>query len=482
MQELTGLIKGLNKREIKLVRWLYTSSGKSEEKLRLQIFDYILKSKKAEEAEFRKKISYNGSNSAFSHLKRRLRNDILNVILLQESNKKFRAPMFTASFEVKKKMAFAELLYRRGQLDLGDCLIDEGIKLAKNFELIAEQYILTDFQRITQGITKGNKIIGKANNEIENIVEAISANSKVVNLFYDFTIRYLGKKSFSSEKLKEAQDSLVKMEFIYKNYPYARIGFWYHRAAISYYSQNHEYENAFLHGKLLLELTENNQALYTPVNLAGASKDLAEICISAKKFDFGVTYSNRALELFNPKLNNYLLTLENLFQSEFYLGNMENCKYIYNKAKVHPRYSKNKSTIAKWNYFNSCILFKEKKYRECLKSLNQFKQEYLSDKGEMQFGYRLLILINYIELEKFDVFEFELDSFRKSIYYYKDYYKERISYIIKTLNDLQKCDFDFSKFSKFEIENRIKNKWQPLGYEMVEFFEWLNKKFVHNEN
>lgn len=482
MQELTGLIAGLNKREIKLVRWLYTSSGNSEEKLRLQIFDYILKNKKAEEQEIKIKISYRGSRSAFSHLKRRIRNDILNVILLQESNKKFRAPMFTASFEVKKKMAFAELLYRRGLLDLGDNLIDEGVKMAKNFELIAEQYILTDFQRITQGITKGNKIIGKANNEIEEIVEAISANSKVVNLFYDFTIRYLGKKSFSQEKLKEAQQSLIQMENIYKKHPFARIGFWYHRAAISYHSQNQEYEQAFLHGKLLLDLTENNQALYTPVNLAGASKDLAEICISAKKFDLGARYSNRAMELFNPKLNNYLLTLENLFQSEFYLGNLENCKNAYIKAKNHPRFNKSKSTKAKWNYFNSCILFKENKFKECLDSLNNFKQEYLSDKGEMQFGYRLLILINYIELKKYDIFEFELDSFRKSIYYYKDYYKERISSIIKILNELQKNDFDFSNFSKFKAENKITEKWQPLGYEMIEFFEWLNKKTITDEN
>ena len=486
MDDLIGLVKSLNKREKDLVRLIYSRNTNGEEKIRLNLFNIVVQNDIKEKDDIIRFLNFKGSKSAFSHLKTRLRNDILNIILFQESNKKFRSALFAASFETKKKMAFAEILYRRGLIDIGDGIIKETILIANKYELYAEKYILLDFQRITQGITKGSLVIDKFKKEVEETIKIIEATSEVVSLFYNFTVRYLGKKNLNQEKLDEAQKILNKMRNYYSKYPNPKIGFWYNRAALNYYSSNFDYENAIEHGKILVELTEKNPSLYTPVNLAGASKDLAEICISGKQFEIAMNYCNKALKLFNPQLNNYLLTLENYFQACFLKKDLLKAEQAINMANNHPRFHSKKNTIAKWDYFKACLHFIKKEYRISLELLNRNHTIFINDKGEFQLGYRLMILMIYIETNRYEELDYEIDSFRKIVSNLKYFKKDRIKIIIKLLNSLKNKEFDFYKVYKinqklFEIILVDKKYfWQPLGYEIINFFEWFSNK--KNEN
>jgi tetratricopeptide (TPR) repeat protein len=486
MDDLKGLIKSLNKREVDLVRLIYGRNVNNEERLRLELFDLIRSNIKQPGSDIIRLFGYKGSKSAFSHLKTRLRNDILNIILFQESNKKFRSPMFSASFETKKKMAFAELLYRRGLVEIGDDIIQEGVLMSEKYEFYAERYILLDFQRVTHGITKGGSVIDWFNKEIGNSIKVIEANSKVVSLFYSFTIRYLGKKNLSKEKLEEAYLILLEMKSIYTSHPNPRIGFWFHRAALSYYSYILEYSSAISHGKILVELTESNPSLYSPVNLAGASKDLAEICISGRQFELAVSYSLKALNLFNPQLNNFLLTLENYFQACFLFGDFTKANDVIQRARIHPRFQINKVNIAKWDYFHACLCFRNGEFKMALELLNRNHSIFIHDKGEFQLGYRLMILMVYVEQFRFDELEFELDSFRKSVSKLKGFKKDRIKLIIKILNKFVGYGFNFELvinknrviFDSVLIDQNL--LWQPLGFELINFFDWIYLKIDEN--
>jgi hypothetical protein len=482
MKELLLLVKSLNKREIALIRGVYSSRLNSEEKWRLKLFEYLIQSKKVDENGLKADLGYKGSKSAFSHLKTRFRNDVLNVIMLQESNKKFRSPMNSASFEVKKKMAFSELLYRRGLTDLGDQVIKEGVEISKKYEFFVENYVLIETQRISQGVTKGQKVIDKFNLEVVEVVKVVEANSKAIGLFNDFTARYINKKGLDENKLNTGRIILEDLKKIYTKFPYARIGFWYFRAALSFYNQLQDFDNAYIYGESLVRITENSPALYSQVNFAGANKDLAEVCLSGKRFELALKYSIAALGQFNPKLNNYLLTLENYFQASFYLGNYELSNLIIFEAIEHPRFFVKKETKAKWDYYKSCLLFKLKDFSSSLKLLNFNSNIYLLDKGELQLGYRLMLILLYIETGKYELLDFELDSFRKSLFNLKGYNIERVKIILKILKRLEKENFEFNNFDLYinlinEFDCDKFTRWQTLGFEIVNFPEWFYSKF-----
>ena len=475
MDDLIGLVKSLNKREKDLVRLIYSRNVNKEEKLKLKLFNLLAAKKVMKIDEIIISLEYKGSSSAFSHLKRRLKKDILNIILFQETGKKFRAKIFSESIEIKKTMVFAELLYRRGLSDLADNIINEGIKVSNKFEFLAERYILTDLQRMRQGITKGPKVITSFNEKINFYIDTIQSNSNSVGLFYDFTVRNINKSNTDIVLLDQEKNYLKKLKDNYSNFPIAKNGYWYHRAAIFYYNSIINYEEALVHGKLLLKLIIESPSLYSPVVYAGTLKEIAEISISGGQYKEAKEYLNDALNIFNPELNNYLLTLESYFIATFHLNEIETARTTLAKAERHPNFKSRKLIKARWEYFEACILFKENKFKESYSKLSKISSVLVSDKGELQIGYRLLLVYLLYHNSKFDLFEYEIQSLEKSIKKIKGIKLSRIKIIISHLKKLIKMNFiiDKNNFNLklliHELEKDKNNKWSPLGVEIINF-------------
>jgi tetratricopeptide (TPR) repeat protein len=475
MDDLKGLIRSLNKREVELVRLIYSKNLNSEEKQRLKLFNALVRNLKSSDKEILELLNYGGTGSAFSHLKKRLRNDILNVILLQETRKKFRAKLFSESIEVKKSMLFAELLYRRGVNDLADKIIDEAVKVSEKFEFLAEGYILIENQRVRQGITKGPKVISKFNQKVDYYIESLQALSSSISMFYDFTVRNFNKSNIDIEILEEEFGFLKRLEKNYLEFPYAKNGYWFHRASIFYFNHLLNYDKSIEHGKKLLKLIQESPAVYSPVVYAGTLKEIGEISISGKKFNEAIGFLSEALTLFNPELNNYLLTLESIFITYFHLGDLLEAEMIIERAKKHPNFKSRKIVQARWTYFEACLIYKKGDYSSSFEKLGEFSTVLIADKGELQIGYRLLYLYLIFKLGKLDLFEFELLSFNRIIRKLKGVKIERTIVILKLLKILVRSDFIINKglsnvkqaLSKLEDDDNC--KWSPIGFELVSF-------------
>jgi hypothetical protein len=482
MYLLNNLIGSLNRKEISLVRLILKQRSNSENALRLKLFELVLKGGKLNDSETQINIYGKKNVSAFAHLKKRLQNDVLNALLFQETSKKFRSRMFTVSVEVKKMMAFAEILYRRGLTEEGDSIIDEALKLCKEFELIGESYILMDFQRITQGITKGEKGIDISNEKISSQVDFIKSNAESVNIYYNFIARNSNKSIKDFKQIEKESHLIEKLETNYRNFAYSKNGFWFYRASLFYYTKLNDFNNALKSGNLLLELIENSPALYSPVTIAGTLKELSEIAISGKEYIIGGGYVDRALALFKPTLNNYLLTLENDFLINFYLLKFPQALEVIQKAKSHPRFKARKITFTRWNYFEACLEFAQGNFKRSNELIQADAKSLLADKGELQLGYRLLYILLLVETEKEELAFYELDSFRKSFKQIKEYKLDRIKIIQKVLTSLERDFWNFKTIIKKEgaklqmLENDPSCSWQPFGFELINFEAWLKQK------
>lgn len=471
MEDLFRLVKALNKREIALIRAIYNVKSNGEEKLRSQLFETLLDGKLKESRQIIAYLNYTGSISSFSHLKRRLRTDILNIILLQETHKKVRAKLFAQSIEVKKSLLFAELLYRRGLTEIGDHIIDEGIKVSENYEFIPESYLLTDLQRMRHGITKGPKVIRGFNEKINSYLDFINSNSYAVNLFYEFTVRNFQKSNLDFEEIEKNENYLIKLQNNYEKYPYSRNGYWYHRAGIFYYNHIMDFQKSSEHGNKLLKLIEESPALYNPVVYAGTLKEIGEITLTGGNFTKAVEFFSKSLTLFNPSLNNYLLTLEALTIAYVRSNKLDEAKKIINQAKIHPNYINNKQIKARWSYFEASLAFLEGNYHNSDLSLKLYSNILLNDKGELQFYYRILYLYISYKLERFELIEYEIQSFNRAIKKVKNFKIKRFIWILKIFSKIIKNNFEIDK--NIELYTKRKNdkdhKLNYIGIELVTF-------------
>src|SRR5690606_21694098 len=93
MKNLTHIISSLKSGEIKMVRkyYKYMVEVRDADK-RQKLFELAKRNPSIDDVEACKILYNKGLHSGFSQLKKRLKQDILNILLLQDSSRRFNTP------------------------------------------------------------------------------------------------------------------------------------------------------------------------------------------------------------------------------------------------------------------------------------------------------------------------------------------------------------------------------------------------------
>lgn len=482
MKNLHQLINSLNKYEYDLLLYFYLQKKSKLNETKSRIISYFKSNTNYNEIEIIRYLSKQSINIK-STLINIIINDVLNIILLQDSNKKFRSKSFVDSYEVKKGLVFSELLYRRGLINLGDIIIKNSLKIAVENEMYGEILVLLDLQRITHGILKGPKVIDGYRAKVENYKNLFVDALDTVSISYDISIKGFGDVSTNNHRKSEIESFLTILKRKYSKTKSDKIGYWYFRTAVTYYLHIFEFKKALSTSKSLLNLIEKSNYLNTPVNIAGANAELAKVFILNMEFNFAIPFINISLSLFNPKLNNYLTALGSLFLANFHSDQMKECWRIIDQAVAHPKYTEKKENATVWNYYKVCILFKEGKFSEALKIYNQIAGNLSSSKDELYIYSKLLFLYIQFETNKSVLWSYEIASFRKIIPTIKNVTLDRFKIIFQLLHHLDKNEFDFPYVEAVEsdrIQKLQENnfQWKPLGFELIQFEKWFKEKIL----
>lgn len=484
MDALTQIIHKLKNGEVRLVRNYYGAKTNGEERRRLQLFN-LVKDKHVQSDEVAAKHIYGKKpDSAFSHLKNRLKNDLINLLLLQDSSKRYRSDIARAEFDCRRLMVAGDVLIGRGVDKMGIETLKKADKLAEKYELFSERVMVSNILRSYLGIQTGIDAYQHYNVIVQ---QAMTAQQKYMNAqdyYYRVVVPSLYHKNNQKKLEGIVHEALDVLRKDFEETRSAKIGYYYYIIAIYYYDLVRNYRKALDYSNKQLELITNSPAVNDRPRLASAHLQTASLNLLIESFDLAINNAESAVSLFKPGMNNHLLAIEILFFANYHAGNYKAATELIDTAFAHPRFNSNKVNPGKWTFFKANLLFMQQQYDECLGLLSaEDIDEIMKDRAGWQMGERLLEILCLFEQDDIDQVDYRIQNLRKLIARQKEKNIARIKLIQLLMESHLRNNLD-AEITQAKEEDRLAllekgegdYHWDPMGYELVRFDRWLRKK------
>lgn len=482
MESLQSLIKVLRPSEKRLLLHYYSRVTNSEEKLRLKLFTLIESGEVSTDDEARTKLNSQGGISAYSHLKARLKNDILNVLLMQDTDKRFAQQNRAAELDCRKKVAQSHLLLLRGAKIEGMNVLNKAIHTADRYELFAERLQINHLLREHFiGAVSASEMI-RLNREIASDMERYQAL-----LFVEEQSFLLSSPEFSKSLRVEADEKknvelIDELGKLYKKHKLARIGFWYYMAASEYYAARKNYTEVVSIGLKFLKLVEKSHAVRSKNNIAGVNQTLGSAYLEIHQFSKATSHFKTSEKLFPAAGFNRLQTLQLLVQSEAADASYQSALTHVEIAMNHPRIKAREHLIPRWLFIKASLEFLGQDIDLSFKTIN--KDGYLlKQQDEWNVQYRLLEMMQLVEIKDEEWLDFKLDATRKFLTRHKDLDNPRVRIAVDVLGILVRKGLNFSEIPakhqailQLSLTNADGYEWNPSGPEIVRFDKWALSK------
>jgi tetratricopeptide (TPR) repeat protein len=494
MKNLAKLIRSLKPGEVKLVRHFYQMRRGYEVKKKEKLLVLVLAKGDCTDEEA-KKYMYSAKGgpvlskkigSAFSNLKQRLRTDILNILLLQEGETRYRSPYARAVFDCRRMLLQGEVLLSRGVYNEAINLLDLAIGLAVKYELYAEQVQILDVYRTHKVMREDGKDFLQISDRITDSIQLLLKTTKAKHHHYEMTVPGLFRTDRCPELLSKGRTDLEDMGNDFSVTGSKRIGFYYHVSAIHYNSRMHNYEAALFHAKELLRLVSASDVFNADSYTAGANMEIANALLKLSRYDEAIEHAKVALRNFKPGMLNELMALEKLYFCYIRKQELEKAKEILQKAFANASINYNEFTSAKWWFFKAGLEFLKGDPERALRSLKECNV-LMKDKTGWLLGYCTLEMMCRVENGNHDWFEYRSESLKKILMRHVDNKDDnrdkRIRLIFQVMKSLKYNDYDLKQSAEKEAHNlgllaegKGQYYWDPTGYELVRFDEWIKNK------
>lgn len=486
MDSLRSLIKVLRPSEKKLLRHYYSRITNSEDKLRLKLFNLIERGKVSDKESALANLKHPGGAS-FSHLKSRLKNDILNILLLQETNKRFAQLNRAAELECRKKVAQSHVLLLRGAQMEGLKILKKALALAERFELFGEKLQMNHLLREYSAGSAPASELERLNTEIKKDLKRYEVLLYVEEQSVLLASPEMGKRLRAKSNEKKYIQLIDDLGKLYKKHKVARIGFWYFMAATEYHTTRRNYEKVLELGLNFLKLVEKSPAVRSKNNRAGVNQMVGFAQIELRNFEQSISHLSVAEKLFPAAGFNRLQCLQFLAISELASGRYIDSLQTAEKAFSHPRIEAREQLLPRWLFIKACVEFLRGDANTSFKTLN--RDGYLvKQQDEWNIQYRLLEMLQLIEMGDEEWLDFKLDATRKFLTRHKKLDTPRVRAAIDLIGNLLRKEFDFGEISennhqllKLCLDESDGYEWSPTGAEIVRFDTWIRNKIPNQE-
>lgn len=482
MDKLSKLVKALNTRERKAVKKFFRVQGMSDDNLKARLFDLLLRKEVPDDKEAARILYKAEPDAAFSMLKKRLRKDILKVMVWEEDAKSFTSDYQAAKYKARLLILEAELLIHKGLSQFAEELLQKALHITQKFELNAESITVNDLLQAHIGLKKGLDSYNYfASNNFENfelirdkfLAQDYFRKLTMPNLFFtNKELNFLGKSKEATESLKALSEKSTSAE----------IRYWYLRSTIYYNHLINDYEQARIHAEEFLELIRENPVINANDNLGGACMQLSIINLYLGQYGEAINYANQSGGYFIAQSMNQVQSFDCLFGGYFYSGRYEEAAETIDTVLHFKVMQKNTFLQSRWAYYKANLLFRKGEFEDALGILQQ-ESALLADKSGWRLGYKILEMMCIIEIGYFDWLDYRIETFRKLL---SDVKKENISrpkLIHQLLKSYIKTSYDFDASTRMVHEHlellqegADEFRWDPKGYEMIRFDTWWASK------
>lgn len=488
MQELVKIIKCLKRSEVHFIKEIYKirKFAKSSNSKRLKLFKAILSDKIKNNKDAAYLLFNKPPDSALFHLKKRLKDDILNFIILLPNKNLFEVSVEIAEHDCRKKLIQSNFLISRGVYEEAIYLLKEVIKLSDKFELPHLKNVANDIIKSTLVFENGtldyfNYEI-KTGDDLGLIKEIVEANS-----FNSIATNTSNLENENSEVvLEKFQRELISLKLIFDKTNYSRIGFRYLLLAIYLFSIKKNYVKVYEYANQLRALIYERPAIRSSLNKAMINLEMAKILIHLTDFKSAIVHASKAQYYILPGTAGELYILEKLFYAYFYNKQFQDADDTLTKVFNNHQLKINHDLLKKWLFFKAALKFIAGDHKESIRFLNSYSYVMKGKFGIMS-EYRILELLNLLELENLDQFEYKLECFRRSIY--RANVKNRFYLTYRILNSIKNSDYNFRIMYRKEEENidllkKAEGNFSRdhFGFELITVDEWLDQKIAEKSS
>lgn len=489
---IENLIRSLNSKEISIIddhiHSLAILSGSSDETKQLKYFRLVVEKKEISKKEISKSI---GSVDIPS-LKRHLSIKIYDALLHSKHihNPEIFSNREQIVFDLKKKILTIKILYRslnQGRSETIEFLLNETVKIAKKNEVFDVVVEALTIQKYFKSIRSGTNEFEKINTEICFYSTCLKAIQTANDAYYRLILNGSFIKSLSKWQLKNLLfDSIKQLEGDYKFTKSQEVNYYLHIIKMALFETEKNYSKAIKYCNKLIDILKKSQVNYRAERMGFILDNLCQFKIFNGKYKAAAKYAKSAQTNYIFDSFNYLISKEQEFYAYFYAGIYKNAFICTKNLLEHSLADTGKFRKSKFMYYQCCILFKTKKFKEALTLLNK-SLEIEKDKTRWNISLRILNIMLFIELNKINEASISLESLRK--YMERTCKNEEVEprtiLIVKLLKELEKDGFEYraknTKVAKMIIELSAKNKnnsWEHYTSELSPFNKWLGKRKI----
>ncbi len=275
---------------------------------------------------------------------------------------------------------------------------------------------------------------------------------------------------------------LLKQDYL--TYKSQQINYYLHIILMYYYERQKKYALSAKYCKTLFSIVKSSPVIYRTERLGLALINLSQYKTFTKNYNDAARYAKESQKYYIENSNNYMISKEQEFNIYFYHKKYDKSEMCIKELLSHKLVDTGNFSRSKYIYYNSALLFAQKKYKQALAQLNK-SLELEKEKSKWNISLKIMTIMLSIELNKIDEASRSLESLRKYVHRHEksSEIKIRDIKIVKLLRELEKEGFNYNPddkvVSKLLKELAQKNKpisWEHYSPELIPFHEWLEGK------
>lgn len=426
------------------------SSRNSRNSKKLKLFQLILEKPQSSDSFYSQKIYGIGEKKAFPQLKKRLKDEIEEIMVLVKPSK--------VSDKCSHRTQCLELILQ-SQLILSRGLKNEGAKLLEKCLKSAVDYQFHDLVLTIFSIAQDNDIPKVLSIKDFPKIE-IAIKSHLQNLVSQFQNETTVGKS---ESKNELLSKLVHQ--INSNNEHWRL---VNSIRSSIIDDNLEEGLSIINGvepqKIFQEedSTVYWQFLFAKMELLILQKNYMEVCLICQEHNSGSKHNLEAPAEF----------FQFYFLAHFYQAHWDQAQRII-KNHFLPFFP---DLNWKWQYWLALIKLKQKEYSHSLKLLHASQSE-LKKSTQYYLASKLFEIIILIEQGDQDWLEYKIENYRKLLSRWKNVASQRIILAFQAIYKLYGSGSKSRKQSDSDLENiyawEKSFSWDPFGFELIRLDNWI---------
>lgn len=471
MKSLSSLLHNLSNEERLLLHKQLKQSDRKSKKYKL--LNLIIQKPSLNDNEAAILIYKSKPNSALSQLKKRLKQDIIDVILLNPSSTNNKGSYFKDKITCGKYLLISQQLIYRGLQQEAENYLKMALRLISERKLVFEKAI---YNNIILELETHKSVC------ILNISDKIEDNNSLNNVFNEKLQYHLAKKTLNSNQsyINKNSPTLPKTNSSL-NSDLSSIESSYYKEFNTILSnlKNNAFSVALIKAKYFVEFCNTNSKYLPITKQTKAYIQLAHIYILNGMHNEALLLCEK---LDNIDSKNDSLFLERLtiqWQANFLTENLSICENMINKVIRHKEKDEKAHEYIIWFYFRLCLLFKQNNFKKLLTTLS-YSYKFINNKSPMYLATRLFEIYSLVNLKKLSLVSSRILAFKQLLKRYECRNKSRYQYILRILQKLERSDFDLQHIYNLLITNQIQTELnyskycQDLfGYELVSVEEWI---------